>query len=451
MRGAALQAAKRELDDLGEVGQGGCLATGGLDRWRCGRRGVQMLGWLSAVGGMFRVSDWTLNRIDPDGLRYVATVSVWAHWCIGAACLGMLVYRPWYGAGRYVAFAALLLALLACNGYVHYRLASKRTLTWRWVFATCVADVSVVTGCLLLGGGFDHYFFHLLYYPALAGFAVFFTSFRLNMAFVTAVACVYLAVCLTVGDGIDLAAREEKPLFVRVLVMYAVAASVNLVSRFERIRWRAAVERERELHRQRVEVSQNIHDTTAQWAYMVGLGIEGAMELVDESQAALAVKLRLAADLSRSAMWELRHPIDGGQVFRGEVLSDVLEAHAATFSVITSVPAEFVLRGAEPELSTIAKSLLFSIAHNAMTNVLRHAQASRVVVDFGCVGGELRLLVSDDGRGLPKDYEARGHGFRNMRADAERIGGRLVVQPGGAAGDTVVGCVVPYPILKGGD
>ena len=74
-----------------------------------------------------------------------------------------------------------------------------------------------------------------------------------------------------------------------------------------------------------------------------------------------------------------------------------------------------------------------------------------MVVDFGCVGGELRLLVSDDGRGLPKDYEARGHGFRNMRADAERIGGRLVVQPGGDAGDTVVGCVVPYPILKGGD
>ena len=280
-------------------------------------RGSQLL---RTAAGVFRVSDWTLNRIDPDGLRYVATVSVWAHWFIAATFLVLLVYRPWYGPGRYAAFGLLFLLLLACNGYVHYRLASNRTLTWLWMFALCVADVALVSGCAVLGGGFSHYFFHLLYYPVLAGFAVFFTSFRLNMAFVTLVAAIYLAMSLTVGEGIDLEAREEKPLFARIVIMYAVGASVNLISRFERIRWRAAVERERELHRQRIEISQTIHDTTAQWAYMIGLGVEGAMELVEESQEALLAKLRLAADLSRSAMWELRHPIDGGQLFRGEEL-----------------------------------------------------------------------------------------------------------------------------------
>ena len=71
---------------------------------------------------------------------------------------------------------------------------------------------------------------------------------------------------------------------------------------------------------------------------MIGLGVEGAMELVDESNEELRAKLRLVADLSRSAMWELRHPIDGGQIFRGEELGEVLEAHAATFTVIASVP-----------------------------------------------------------------------------------------------------------------
>ncbi len=311
-------------------------------------------------------------------------------------------------------------------------------------------DAALVTVGAAMGGGFSHYFFHLLYYPVLAGFAVFFTSFRLNMAFVTVVAVLYLAVSLTVGAGIDLEAREEKPLFVRILVMYAVVASVNLVSRFERIRWRAAVERERELHRQRIEISQTIHDTTAQWAYMIGLGVEGAMELVEESQEALLAKLRLAADLSRSAMWELRHPIDGGQIFRGEELGEVLEAHAGTFTVITSVPAEFVQHGTEPPLPTITRSLLFSIAHNALTNVVRHAGAQRVVIGLDCTDDQLRLSVSDDGIGLPPDHEARGHGFRNMRADAERMGGRLVVESGGAGG-TTVSCVIPYPTLKGGE
>ena len=411
------------------------------------------------VASTFRVSDWTLNRIDPDGLRYVATVSVWLHWFGAATLLFLLAYRPWYGPGRYLAFAALLLILVAYNGSVHYRLASNRTLTWRWILALCSLDVAVVTACAALGGGFSHYFFYLLYYPVLAVFAVFFTSFRLNMAFVTVIAVLYLALSLGVGEGIDLGARDEKPLFTRIVVMYAVGAIVNLVSRFERMRWRAAVERERELQRQRIELSQTIHDTTAQWAYMIGLGVEGAMELVDESREdskeALKAKLRLVAELSRSAMWELRHPIDGGQLFRGEELGEVLAAHAATFTVITSVPAEFVQQGTEPDLSTIDRSLLFSIAHNALTNVIRHAGASRVVIGLDCTGEELRLSVSDDGTGLPEGYETRGHGFRNMGADAQRMGGRLEVASsktdGGEGGGTTLTCVVPYRTITGGE
>ena len=151
-------------------------------------------------------------------------------------------------------------------------------------------------------------------------------------------------------------------------------------------------------------------------------------------------------------MWELRHPIDGGQIFRGEDLGEVLEAHAGTFTAITSVPVEFVRNGREPRLSTIAKSLLFSIAHNALTNVLRHSQASRVFIELDCTGEEqLRLSVSDDGIGLPPDYEVRGHGFRNMRADTQRMGGSLEVKSDGTSSGTTVTCVVPHQTITGGD
>ena len=74
-------------------------------------------------------------------------------------------------------------------------------------------------------------------------------------------------------------AREEKPLLARIFVMYAVAATVNLISSFERSRWRAAVERERALQRERIELSQAIHDTTAQTAFMIGLGIDAAKQV----------------------------------------------------------------------------------------------------------------------------------------------------------------------------
>ena len=148
-------------------------------------------------------------------------------------------------------------------------------------------------------------------------------------------------------------------------------------------------------------------------------------------------------------MWELRHPIDGGQIFRGEELGDVLEAHAATFTVITSVPAEVVRHGTEPPLSTIAKSLLFSIAHNALTNVMRHAKASSVVIDLDYRDDQLRMSVVDDGIGLPQGYENRGHGFRNMCADAERMEGDLEVSANDTSGGTTVRCVVPYRTILG--
>ena len=391
----------------------------------------------------FRVSDWTLNRMDPDGLRYAASVWVWVHWFMVATCFVQLVYRPWYGPERYAMYALLYSVLVGFSAYAHYRLASNRAMTWRWIFALCTLDVALITAGTVLGGGFGHYFFHLLYYTVLAGFGAFFTSFRLNMAFVTVVAVLYLAVSLTVGDGIDLAAREEKPLFARIVVMYGVVAAVNLISRFERTRWRAAVERERALQRERTELSQAIHDTTAQSAYMIGLGIDAAKRLAGDSNAELTARLEATSMLSKTAIWQLRHPIDVGRIFDGRELGRTLESHVSTFTQVTAVPADLVQNGAEPDLSVEARSLLFSIAHNALTNAFRHAAASRVVVELDFGKDDVRLSVSDDGVGLPDDYAQRGHGFANMGADAQRLGGRLMVEPRGPAGGARVACVMP--------
>lgn len=51
--------------------------------------------------------------------------------------------------------------------------------------------------------------------------------------------------------------------------------------------------------------------------------------------------------------------------------------------------------------------------------------------------------MSDDGIGLPADYERRGHGFANMRAQAQRLGGRLVVEAQGQEGGASISCLVP--------
>ena len=389
------------------------------------------------------------GRTDPEELRRAAQVSLWVRWFVLVFCLLEVNYRVEYGALSHVLNNCYVLGLMAANGYVHYLVRRRGNAKPAWLLGLSAMDLAGISFSVSLSGGFSSPYF-TLYYFAVAMFAWVFTSPRLALSWTTLAVAVYSVLSVMVEPGLDLAAKEERDLAYRVATLYAVSAAVSIITGFERDRRRRGLERERELQRQRIEISQTIHDTTAQWAYMIGLGVEGAMELVEESQETLLAKLKMAAELSRSAMWELRHPIDGGQIFRGEELGEVLEAHATAFTVITSVPAEFAQQGREPPLSTISKSLLFSIAHNALTNVIRHAQANEVNIELDCTSELLRLSVSDDGIGLPPDYATRGHGFRNMLADAERIGGVLDVKSGDTEGaGTTVTCVIPYQTLKG--
>ena len=391
--------------------------------------------------------------IASDDLRYSLRIAVWVRWFAGIAWLVQHNYRPDFDSGVYVPNMLLVLSLLVFNAYVHYRIRTNRTLTWHWALALSAMDVIAVTAGLAISGGFNNGFF-VLYYPALAMFAVVFSSFRLSLSWVTMVAIVYAVLSLVVEPGLDFETKEEKVLFARIVVMYAVVAAVNLVSRFERTRRREAVERERELQQERIELSQTIHDTIAQSAYMIGLGLETAIELAsaqnDENRDELLAKLSATHALSKSTMWELRHPIDVGPIFEGRELSRVLRSHASTFTTITSIPTDVDQSGREPGLSTVSKRLLFSIAHNAMTNAYRHANADKVRISLSFEARRLRMSVADDGVGLPADYQERGHGFTRMRADAERMGGRLETSTGAAGRGTVVSCTIPLDAVQGG-
>ena len=386
-----------------------------------------------------RLMDWSPDHIDFYELRFVAVASVWLRWAMVATCLLLLVYRNPFGAERYAAFAVLYILYVVINGYIHYRLATNRTVSWRWILAHLCADVAVISTAVMLGGGFSHYFLYLLYYPALAGYAVIFTSFRFNMVWVTIVAAIYLTISLAWGDGIDVSAREEKPLLARIFIMYGVAASINLIAGFERTRWRAAVQRERE----RVELSQVIHNTAAQSAFLIRLGIDSAKQVAGDANEELTARLDATSRLSQIAIWQLRHPIDVGHIFDGRELGRTLDSHVATFTSITSVPAKLTQTGTEPLLSIETRSLLFSIAHSALTNAFHHAEASRVLIGLEFGPEEIRLSVSDDGTGLPDDYEEQGHGFADMHAYAERLGGRLIVESRGPDGGASVTCVMP--------
>ena len=379
---------------------------------------------------------------EPLELRHVARVYVWGRWFVLSVAAFAWLYPLNIDEVVYAPNVALAVLLLVTNGYLHYRLATERTVSWRWMLALSALDLAMLSGGVAAHRGFESPFF-VGYYPSLAMFAVVFGSVWLTLGWVTMTAALYVALGLVVEPGLDFSADDEEILLVRVAGMYLVVIVVNLISRVERIRRMKAVERERVLRLERTEFSQAVHDTTAQSAYMIGLGLDAAKRLAGDSNQELTARLEATSLLSKTAIWQLRHPIDLGRIFDGRELGQTLGSHVSTFTQVTSVSADLAQHGVEPPLTVDARSLLFSIAHNALTNAFRHAGASRVSVELDFRESPVRLSVSDDGIGLPEDYAERGHGFANMRAGAGRLGGSLGVEPHGPDGGARVTCLMP--------
>ena len=349
---------------------------------------------------------------EPGELRRVARVYVWGRWFVLVSCHVRLAVPPQRRRGGVRAERS------PCDTAVrHQRVPAlparhvERTVSWRWMLALSALDLAMLSGGVAAHRGFESPFF-VGYYPSLALFAVVFGSVRLTLVWVTMTAAVYAALCLAVEPGLDFSANDEEILLIRVAGMYTVVVVVNLISRVERIRRMEAVERERALQRERIELSHAIHNTMAQSAYMIGVGIERAKELADRSNEELMSTLEETSALSRSAMWELRHPMEIGEIFEGMELGGVLESLAATFSTISSIPADLVQSGVEPPLPIATRGALFSIAFNALTNALRHSNASHVRVGLDFERDGLRMSICDDGTGLP---DAGGYRLRLMR------------------------------------
>ncbi len=82
----------------------------------------------------------------------------------------------------------------------------------------------------------------------------------------------------------------------------------------------------------------------------------------------------------------------------------------------------------------------YRTAQEALTNVSKHAQATRVTIDLSLSGGVLSLEVSDNGRGLSRDdlAKAASFGLRGLHERASTVGGWVDLSSSGSSGTTLI-------------
>jgi signal transduction histidine kinase len=140
----------------------------------------------------------------------------------------------------------------------------------------------------------------------------------------------------------------------------------------------------------------------------------------------------------RAICHDLRPPLlSNNPVLALKALVERLDAQSAA-PIHIEVSAE-VLR-----LSEEAALAIYRIAQEALHNAMQHADASEISVRLTRYPDQLRMTVTDDGRGIPHStdlhrFVAQGHyGLAGMRERAAMIGGRLDLQSAPDYGTVVI-------------
>jgi two-component system sensor histidine kinase UhpB len=195
------------------------------------------------------------------------------------------------------------------------------------------------------------------------------------------------------------------------------------------------------LEDERRRVARDLHDQVGQALTGVLLQIDRAARGVDGAPRA---GLEDAREAARTALEDVRHI---AQQLRPEVLDDLglasaLRSLAAAMGRASGIRIVCVIERELPPLTPETELVVYRVAQESLTNVVRHAGATRAELRLTATRGRVALTVRDDGHGLDPGDVGNDGGIRGMRERALLVGADLRVTVPGEGG-TLVALEVP--------
>jgi two-component system, NarL family, sensor histidine kinase DesK len=178
---------------------------------------------------------------------------------------------------------------------------------------------------------------------------------------------------------------------------------------------------------ERERIARDLHDVLGHTLSVVVLKSELAGKLMDRDPERARHEIGEVEQIARKALGDVREAIRG---YRAEGLAAEI-ARAKNTLAVAGVTLECDTQ--PPPLPAAEESVLSLIVREAVTNIVRHAQASRCSLAITSNNGAAALVVQDDGRG---GIRQEGNGLRGMRERVESLGGRLRIES--AAGTRLV-------------
>jgi two-component system sensor histidine kinase DevS len=193
----------------------------------------------------------------------------------------------------------------------------------------------------------------------------------------------------------------------------------------------------------RERIARDLHDTVIQRLFAVGLSLQAALVRIDDNDPAFE-RIQLAVDEIdltirdiRSSIFALHTRRPPAESLRDDVVSVAREA-ARALGFEPSVTFD----GPIDTLTTIEiREHLLATLRESLSNVTKHAQATKVTLEIVVDERKLVLRVRDNGIGIRNP--GSGHGMRNMTERASAVGGECLITQSSNAGGTQVEWRVP--------
>jgi two-component system, NarL family, sensor histidine kinase DesK len=169
---------------------------------------------------------------------------------------------------------------------------------------------------------------------------------------------------------------------------------------------------------ERERIARDLHDVLGHTLSVIVLKSELAGRLFQRDPQRAAAEIADVEMISRKALSEVREAIRG---YRTEGLAAEIKRAQST---LDSAGVSLVCEQGPPALNPAVESVVSLVVREAVTNIVRHAQASQCEMTFSTQNGHTSLVIADDGRGGAR---ADGNGIRGMRERVEALGGQFTV------------------------
>lgn len=194
---------------------------------------------------------------------------------------------------------------------------------------------------------------------------------------------------------------------------------------------------------EREQLAGELHDSVGHSLLATSIQLRNAQALWDTDTAGAQRSVELASRAVGEALVDTR------------IAVDTIRSRSEPFSLAVALPElidrmassslslELTIDGPVDSVDQLTQVTLYRVAQEALTNVVRHANASTATVHHTVNGIEAVLVVADDGRGIHVDNDAVHLGLRGLEERLQRVDGRLEVKSGDGEGTTLTASIGP--------